>query len=81
MQVLIGRCDKADVYGDRAIAAQRHDFTAFEYAQQLGLQWRRQITDFVEEQRAFVGGLKTARPVGSSIRIIARGRFSCCNGK
>src|SRR5687768_18260723 len=51
-EVGIGRGNDAHVYALRKRVANRHDLPLLEEAQQLGLDIKRQVPDFVEEQGA-----------------------------
>ena len=59
-QVAVGGSDDAHVDLAHLLAAQRPDFLGFEHMQQLDLQRQRQLADFVEKDRAFVGFEKQA---------------------
>jgi len=52
------------VDGDRLAAAHRIDLAPLQHAQQLDLHVQRQVADFVEKDRAAVGQLEAADPVG-----------------
>ena len=56
----IGGGDDADVDAARHVLADAPHLAVLEHAQQLGLRARRQLADFVEEQRAAVGFLEEA---------------------
>ena len=59
-KILIGGGDDADVYALRAIAAQALELLLLEHAKQFGLQFQREVSDFIEEKRAAVGEFETA---------------------
>ena len=49
-EILIGSCDHADVHRCRAAAAaQSLDLTLLKRSEQFGLQFKRQVADFVKE--------------------------------
>ena len=54
------------------LGPQALNFTVLQHAQQLGLRRQRQVTDFIEKQRATVGALKTpgARGMGARERTL-----------
>ena len=54
LQVPIGRRNHAHIHLLVADPAHAPDHLVFQHAQQLGLQEQRQLTDFVQEQRAAV---------------------------
>ena len=54
-QVAVGGANKADVYGDRRIAAHPYDAATLNGCQQLGLQMIGEIADFIKKERAVVG--------------------------
>ncbi len=56
--------DQADVHFQRARSAEAIEGTLLQDAQQLYLRAGRDVADFVEEQRAFVGQLKFSRLAG-----------------
>ncbi len=64
----VGRRNQAEIDVDRLVAAEPLEAPLFEHAQQLGLRDDREIADFVEEQRAFVGQLEAARACGRARR-------------
>lgn len=59
-QVLVGGRHHADVHLDLLAAAHTLELPFLQNAQQLDLQVRRQLGDFVQKKRAAVGLLKTA---------------------
>ena len=66
-QVAVGGADKADIYGNRRIAAHPHDAAALDGGQQFGLQVIGEIAYFIEEERAVVGNLELSGTVGMGI--------------
>src|SRR5207237_816059 len=60
LEVAIGGADEASVDGNAGTAADALDGALLQDAQQAHLQPRRQLADFVEEQRAAVGQLEAA---------------------
>ncbi len=67
-QVLVRRRDDADVGLDRRMAADPVEVAIGQHAQQAGLQFGRHVADFVEEQRAALGLLEAAAPLGLARR-------------
>ena len=61
LQIAIRRRDDPDVHLQRHGAADALESLLFERAENLGLQRKRQIADFIEEQRAAVRHLELAR--------------------
>ena len=59
-QVDAGGGDEANVDGNRQHAADALDNAGFERAEKLHLHGRRHVADFIEEQRAGVGGFEAA---------------------
>ena len=59
----VGGSDNPNVDGDRLVRTDRDDLPLLERSEQLGLQMQRQVADFVEEQRAVVGGLEPSDAV------------------
>ena len=55
LQIAIGGRDHAHVHGHLVVAAHRPHFLFLQHAQQLGLQFQRQLADFVQKNRAAVG--------------------------
>ena len=62
-QITVGCTDDAHIDFADFVASDPPDFTLFEHAQQLRLQLRRKITDFIEEHRAPVSQFKRALTV------------------
>ena len=60
----VGGRDDADVGADGPARADRPDLALLQHAQQLDLQRRRHLADFVEKHRAGVRGLEHALGVG-----------------
>ena len=60
LQVLVGGRNDAGVEGQQAGPAQAFEFTLLQDAQQLGLQQRGHLADFVEEQRPVLGDFELA---------------------
>ena len=60
-QILVRGADHAHVDGDFLAPAQTLDLAFLQEAQQLGLQWRGQVADFLEKQGAAVGGFDAAQ--------------------
>src|SRR5262245_43774520 len=63
LQILIGGGDHADIHLSGHVLADPLVLPFLEDAEQLWLHVERQLTDFVEEDRASVGDLKTPGPV------------------
>src|SRR4051812_14492749 len=63
LEVAIGRGDDADVDRAGALLADAFEIAFLQYAQQLALQFERDLADFVEEQRAAIGELEPADAV------------------
>ena len=63
-QVLVGRREHAHVHPDARRAADRLDDLLLQHAQHLGLRLQAHVADLVEEERAAVGELELAAPVG-----------------
>jgi hypothetical protein len=59
-EILVRRRDDPNVDGDLLDASQTVELLLFQDPQQLHLDGRRQLADFVEENRASVGGLDLA---------------------
>jgi len=59
-EIAMGRRDQPHIHLDRAAAAHALQFALLQHAQQLGLKGRRDLADFVEEQRAAVGHFEAA---------------------
>jgi hypothetical protein len=55
VEIAVGRRDQPDIHLDQARAAEAHELTLLEHAQQLGLDGQCHLADFVEEQHAPVG--------------------------
>src|SRR5713226_9627079 len=62
-EVTIARRDDPHVDFPGRRTSQSLHYTILNNAQQLGLHFQRQFRDFVQEQRALVGGLKNPLPV------------------
>jgi len=60
LEVAVGGRDDADVNLDRLRAPQAFEDALLKRAEQLGLDFHRQITDLVEEERGLVGGFEPA---------------------
>ena len=61
LEILIGRGDHSHVHRRRAAAAaQSLNLLLLQRSEQFGLQFQRQVADFVQEQRAAVCGLKSS---------------------
>ena len=60
LEVLVGRADEPDVDLQRARAADPLELALLKHAQQLGLEARRNLADFVEQQRAAMRELEAA---------------------
>ncbi|MNT18666.1 hypothetical protein D3C72_1538810 [compost metagenome] len=63
-QAAVGCRDDAHVHGAGAVVAQPLDLAVLQGTQQLGLHQQRQFADFIQEQRAAVGGFEPAGAVG-----------------
>ena len=59
-EIFVGRGEDADVHLDGFRAAQAHEFAFLNHAQQLGLRFRADGGDFVEENRALIGDFEEA---------------------
>ena len=70
LQVAVGRGDQADVGRDGLIATHAFELAFLQHAQELHLGRRRDVADFVEEQRAAVGLLEAT--LASAIRAGVR---------
>ena len=57
-QVAVGRRDDAHIDFVGIVGTQGPDFTLLQYAQQLGLQRQRHVTNFVQQQGAAAGRVK-----------------------
>ena len=57
-KIAVGGGDHAHVDLNPLVAAHRTHFFFLQYAQQFGLQFQRQFADFVEKDRAAIGGLE-----------------------
>jgi hypothetical protein len=69
LKILVGRGDHSHVHRRRAAAApQTLNLPLLEHSEQFGLQFQRQIADFVQEQRAAVRGLKSSDRLRDSAR-------------
>ena len=61
LEVLVRRRDDSNVHRRRAAAAaESFDLLLLQRPQQLGLQFQRQVTDLVKEQRAAIRSLKSS---------------------
>ncbi len=61
LHVGVGRGKNARIHATRGRRADAFELAGFERAQKLGLEIHRHVGDFVEEQRAAIGQLETAR--------------------
>ena len=59
----MGRRDQPDVGADGLRAAKTLEFVLLKHAQQLGLQFRRNVADLVQEQRALVRQFEASDPL------------------
>src|ERR1700690_1714317 len=57
--VLVGGGDTPEVHVDRTRAANTGDFVLLEHSQKIALRFQADISDFIQEDRATVGDLKT----------------------
>ena len=57
-KIAIGSGYDANIDLDRSVAAHAHQFAFLKYAQQLGLKWKREFGNFVEEGGAAVSGFE-----------------------
>ena len=72
LEILVGRGDHSHIDRCRAAAAaQSLNLTLLEHPEQFGLQFQREVADFVEEQRAAVRGLKSPDGLRDSARECA----------
>jgi len=62
-EILVRGCQQPHVSFRRPVIADAADFPLMQNAEQLELQQRADVADFVEEQRPAVGGLKQAHLV------------------
>src|ERR1700683_2393984 len=60
-QVAMSRCDKPNIHLVSSTTAQAFEFLFLQYAQQFGLQLRRNIADLIQEERTFIGQLEAAK--------------------
>src|SRR5437764_822387 len=60
-QIAIGGGDDSNLHNGFRVGAEPLDAAAFQRAQQLGLRGQRQLSDFIQEQRAPVCQLKLSR--------------------
>ncbi len=63
LQVLVSGGDHAHIHANRRLTADAIELAFREHAEQSGLQRRRHVADFVEEQRAAVRLLEAAAPL------------------
>ena len=85
VQIAIGRRDDAGIDGDGAAAAKPGHGPLLEHSEELGLNRNRQLTDFVEEQRAplrrLEGALSLSRRTGNAPRSCPKSSLSAsCSG-
>jgi len=75
-EIAIGGGDQADIDGNGSCPADAFKFFFLQRTQNLRLEFRRQVTDFIEEERALVGELKSADLLrdGPGERPFSRGR-------
>src|SRR5581483_2127235 len=64
LELAVGGGEDADVHLDGAIAADALELAFLQYAQELGLDLRRDFADFVEENGAVVGEFESAFALG-----------------
>jgi len=72
LQLHVGRRQHPHIDRDTLARAQAHHFTLLQHAQQLDLDRQRQVTDFVEEQRAAVSLFE---PAGLGCQGTGKGTF------
>src|SRR5690348_1878031 len=60
-EILVGGGDHADVDGDRLLAPDSLDDSRLEHAEQLGLRFAAEVSDFVQKERAPVRQLEAAQ--------------------
>ena len=60
----MGGGNQPDMRVDSAGAAQALKLLLLQHAQQLGLQFQRNVPHLVQEQRSFVGEFEAAQPLG-----------------
>ena len=60
LEVLVGRCDDADVHPDGAVAADALELALLQHAQDLGLRLEAHVADLVEQEGPAVGDLELA---------------------
>ena len=66
LEVAIGRRDQPKVDAHGPCAADAFELTILEHAQQLGLEFERQLADLVEKDGSTVGGFELASLLGDS---------------
>ena len=66
-QGAVGGRDEPHVDLDRLVVADARDLLLLQHAEQLDLRAHRHVADFVEEQRAAVGVLERADPIGVGV--------------
>ena len=67
VQVGVGRGDDPGIDPARARRSQALELAGLDHPQQLGLLAERHVGDLVEEQRALVGELEAADPIGLGV--------------
>lgn len=60
LEIDVSRRQYAHIHGNRLAAAHAFDLLFLQKTQQIGLQFHRQIADFIEKQRAAVRGFNTS---------------------
>src|ERR1700675_3022194 len=56
----VGGSDDTDIYASRSRASETFEFLLLQNAEKLGLQFEREVADFVEKERAAVGEFEAA---------------------
>ena len=85
VQIFVGGGEDADVHFDGFGAAEAHEFALLNHAQQLGLGFRADGGDFVEENRALIGDFEEALLGGdgageSAFHVAEKLRFEQVHG-
>jgi hypothetical protein len=76
VEIDVRRADQPEVHVDDAIAADRPVFALLAAREQLGLEVRRHLADFIEQQRSALGHLEQAflvhRRAGEGAFLVAK---------
>ena len=57
-KIAIGGGDETDIHFERFCRAEAFELAVLEHAKKLHLSWRRNVADFIEEERAFISRFK-----------------------